>query len=394
MKRCFFLALSVLFVSFLAQSVYAFPLLMQSNKMEIVDWLRQSKRHFPLISYIPDFSRLEYFYGVKKRLQFDMQGDLKHSQNNFTDLTDSYNSEDGWVELKISLWLDDKKTFSPFLSLVPTFTTYTGRNFWWQNNNQINTGIQWYPFHGETKNPFLRSMRFFAQYSSRDYYDSPNSATANPGDLLPEELEIIAKLGQQPKQYDVQVGFDYYYDDIFSGNPVAFSIWSSLAWYKTNFTIVNPLGNRSKEYNAIISKGDVKYGMVKKWKDGIVYPYVTSQWTYSPSHEELFFENYLRMGVGVRYYPWVHASQKAGSSFEEGIMKRFNFFGEYLYNAFWLGDRPGGNVKDADVRFGFSFSTSGFFRDNNQLVPEPLTIKDEEKRQPMQLSVSDKIGVK
>lgn len=369
-----------LFASFLlfvvrVPTIHAKPFVSKKSQTPLMRWLDKSKLHYPLLSYIPEFyddnfkiksdMRVQEPGWFKERLQLDIQCNVIHSKYNFTDLVDRYSREDGWLEFKVSLWLNEKKTFSPFLSIVPSFTTQTSENFWWQNYHQVNSGIQWYPFPENEKISFLKSVRFFAQYSDRSYYDKPSFAKGL-------------------KNHDVQIGFDYYYDDIFSGNPMAFSIWTSLAWYKTNFSILNPLSNENKNYNAIFSKGDAKYGPIKRWRNGIVFPYLTAQWTFSPKYEERFFENYLRIGTGVRYYPWAYSSEKVKNSFWKNSMKRCHIFGEYLYNACWLGDEPTGNIEDSDIRFGFGFSTSGFFRDRY------VETKSSEKKEEMMASSSKK----
>ena len=343
---------------------------------ERTSWLESNKGKFPLLSYIPRFyddAKIKFKKILslptlfdKTRLQFDFQGNIIHSQYNFTDLVEKYNDVDGWMEFKVAYWLDEKKTISPFLSFVPNFTTHTSDVFWWQNYNQLNTGLQWYPFPESKKYPFLKSIRVLAQYSSKDLYDKKGSYKIQPTDN-PEAILMSQTLNQNPKSYDVQVGIDYYYDNIFSGNPMALSIWSSLAWYKTNFTTLNLYESSSgnKDYSAIIFKGDIKYGFVKRWREGILFPYLVASWAYSPrySNKERFSDNHLRTGIGMRYYPVVHKAEEESVMLWKNLMKRFYIFGEFLYNAAWLGDEPMGKVNDIDYRFGLGYSTTGFYRD-------------------------------
>ena len=330
------------------------------------------------------------------RLQFDMQGNLAFSKYNFTDLVESYSRADMWNEIKLSLWLDEKKTLAPYVSYVPTTVSKIDRNFWWQRNNQVNTGVQWYPFPEVEGMDFLRSVRFFVQYSTRDYY-----ANRTPGlPYLVERYgrqvyswlaeEIQGKLNAlETQNFDLQIGCDYYYDTIFDGGPFAISVWSQLAWFKTNFVSLEDQSN----YNAIVSKGDVKYGPVKVVGGSLIYPYMTAQWTVSPAHKERFFENYLRVGMGVRYYPWAISSEKSSGVLWKNLLKRFHVFGEFLYNAAWLGDDAPDSVKDYDLRVGVGYSTSGFFREKSSETIKPIPVFTEDvSRSKMKESTDSKKG--
>jgi hypothetical protein len=79
----------------------------------------------------------------KDGIQFDMQGDIRYSQYNFTDIKNPYSGIDAWGEVKFAYWIDDNKSFAPFVSAIMSGTTED--EFWWQKNAQLNFGLQWYP---------------------------------------------------------------------------------------------------------------------------------------------------------------------------------------------------------------------------------------------------------
>jgi len=272
--------------------------------------------------YLEDFQDVE--------VQFDVQGVASYNKYNFTDLQESYDDMDMWVEFKVSAWLSEHKDFSPFLSVIPSFTT--DDDFWWQKYTQFAIGLQWYPFYQKEQWEHFKSVRLFVQYVSRNYYDKED--------------------GQDPEDYDVQLGADYYYDNIFKDDVLTMVLWSKLAYNKTNFSL--------SEYDAITWQGDAKFGSKREPAATILFPYVGVNWSYVPSHDDRWWENFVRLVPGVRWYPTAYRE----GGFVEDLFKRFHIFAEVAHNISWLGDSPSRDVEETDYRIGIGFSTQGFYRED------------------------------
>jgi hypothetical protein len=289
------------------------------------------------------------------RLQYDAQGDARYSRYNFTDQKKTYNGFDAWTELKVSYWVDEKQSFSPLLSVIPAYTS--DNKFWWQRNVQVGTGLQWYPFEtflpqqrpqtdqelkGELdqatdKYRHLRGIRLFAIYARRFYYDRPENV--------------------ETEKTDLQIGMDYYYDNLFDDlglfgvKPLTIVAWTNAGYRKTNFSL--------DDYNAFLWTGNLKLGPKYKYGNSLFLPYALADWTYVPQYDERWWENFFRVGGGVRWYP----KTNVGGEFWKDLLKRFHIFGEVLHNVQWLGDPPpDGRVEETDYRVGLGFATGGIFR--------------------------------
>lgn len=277
-----------------------------------------------------------------KNFQLDIQGDTRFSHHNYTDLTENYDLIDSWAEFKLALWLDQNKTISPFVSVIPShvsgYINKWGRDdiLWWQRNIQTAVGGQWYPFSCFDELKPLRSIRFYAMYLQRDFYDLPAD--------------------QDPIDEDVQIGLDYYYDDYFSESWLGASVWTRLAYSKTAFAF--------DDYNAISWVGSAKVGPKAEvpvpWGRSLVHTYLVGEWgIVDQKHKDRFWENFARGGVGVRLYPKIDSE----GNILKDLVKRFNIYAEYIAINEWLGDEPVADISDTDFRIGVSYSTSGFYRD-------------------------------
>jgi len=278
-----------------------------------------------------------------EKLQLDFQGDAHYSRYNFTDVKKPYDGIDGWAELKIAYWVGKDKALSPYLSVIPTFTTES--EFWWQRNFQIGVGFQWYPVetfifrlkdHVRDQYKFLKSIRLFALSAWREYYDEPKRA--------------------DPEDTDFQIGIDYYYDNLdnrFDDKNFIVVAWMNAGFRKTNFSLDN--------YDAFLWTGNIKVGPRFKPTKTILLPYVVSDWTYVPKYEKRWWENFLRLGAGTRWYPW-YPKTKDYIGFGKDFLRRFHIYVEVLHNGAWLGYEPNNTVKETDFRVGLGFSTGGFFK--------------------------------
>lgn len=277
------------------------------------------------------FAPAQASQGKEERLQLDFRGEAHYSEYNFTDVVQPYDAMDAWTELRIAYWLDDKQSLAPYLSVVPVSTSQS--SFWWQRNVQTDFGVQWYPFSASS----LRNIRLFAGSASRQYYDKPDNADAEGTDIL--------------------VGGDYYYDNLyFDGFPTnertLAILWTNLAYRKTNFS--------QDDYEALLWLGNIKVGPNVRHGRSMLLPYAVTDWAYVPKHGERWWENYLRVGAGIRWYP----KTTRADGFPVGdLAKRSYVYAEVLRNVAWLGDHPtSSDIRQTDLRIGIGFSTSGFLR--------------------------------
>ena len=81
-------------------------------------------------------------------------------------------------------------------------------------------------------------------------------------------------------------------------------------------------------------------------------------WSFAPRYDERWWENNLRSGLGVRWYPFAHGPK---GGFRNGLRERFHVFAEQIWQV--AGEDLPDDVEDSDFRIGVGFSTQGFFRE-------------------------------
>lgn len=292
--------------------------------------------------FVLGFTKLVGQGEIHKNFQLDIQGDSRWSAHNYTDLIEEYERIDSWAEIKLAYWLDENRSIAPYVSVIPSHVSELiekwGRDdiLWWQRNIQTSAGVQWYPFAQAQRYPLLRSIRFYALYLHRDYYDQPAD--------------------QSSIDEDYQIGLDYYYDNYFSQNRIGVSVWTRLGYSDTSFSF--------EGYQAISWVGNVKVGPKFEapvpWGRAMAHTYLVGEWGVTDrKHKDRFWENFARYGVGLRVYPKIDAE----GSLIKDLAKRFNFYVEYMAGNQWLGDKPAADISNTDLRIGLSYSTSGFYRD-------------------------------
>jgi hypothetical protein len=270
-------------------------------------------------------------------VSFDTQGDVRWSKYNYTDLTDDYSGEDAWVEFKLNGWLDRDRRLGLYLNALPVHASED--IFWWQRNITWGVGVQYWPIAAASE-PW-RGLRLYAWTGWRDFYDAPEGAV-------------------EPEDQDVQAGFDYYYDNLDAATTGVDSAWvlTPMVWMnngyrKTNFSL--------DDYDGFLSSGNIKVG---PRYDGFfptyVYPYALLDWTWSPSYEERWWENFARVGAGVAVYPVARLAAPGGGGLVNGLLGRVRIYAEVLQQAAWLGDEAPDSVEDTDYRIGIAFSTGSF----------------------------------
>lgn len=264
-------------------------------------------------------------------IQFDTQGDIRYSNNNFTDIKSPYDGTDAWAEVKIAYWGTGLRSLSPYLSFIPVGTSES--DFWWQRNVQFGVGLQWYPFSDlaegatEGSDGLLNGFRFYGLAARRTYYDKPSRESPETDDLI--------------------VGADYYYDNLFRGEPkITVVSWSDLSWRETNFSV--------SDYRAFKWVGNVKVGR----RFDTLYPHLLLDWNAVPQYQERWWENSMKAGIGLAWYPMINATSR---TFVGELKRRFRIYVERLQNAQWLGDEAPAIVKEDDYRIGINFSTGGYY---------------------------------
>jgi len=270
--------------------------------------------------------------------QVDIQADAHYSRYNFTDIKIPYDGIDGWLELKLALWdinvndVNARPGLSPYISVIPATTTES--EFWWQRNCTGAFGFQLYPvdtFLPDTKNnlEWLRGLRLYTTYGLREYYDKPSH--------------------ESPQDEDFRFGFDYYGDNFYNTSMFTYLLWTNLTYRSTNYSL--------SDYRAVLWEGNLKLGHKfdlnpDSSSKSFLLPYGLIDWTYVPAHSDRWWENFLRAGAGISFYPFVLGGDK-----DKNVLDRFNIYVEVLHNASWLGDDAPSNVKETDWRIGINFST-------------------------------------
>ena len=297
-------------------------------------------------------------------LALDFLGDSHYSLYNFTDAVIPYYAQDSWIEAKATLWIDEDKRLAPYLSFITSHMGYIPgpekseyiMPFFWQKYIQGFAGIQFYPFYGENYNPSF-GFRLFAFGAYRHYYDKILT-TVPYSDLV---------------GYDIQIGGDYYYDNIFCGsnngflcrNKIILSVWSNATLRHTNFNREN--------FNNLLLTGNVKIGRkLSLYKRSMFFPYVLVDGIWIPfcSKDCNWYENYVHFGLGIRLYPRIlNKSDKPAC----GFLRRFHIYIEGLDDGFWLKGQPPERTQKWDLRYGVGFSTPGIFRsEKNEKNYTPL----------------------
>jgi hypothetical protein len=310
---------------------------------------------------------------LKKRLESEFILDSHYSEYNFTDVTypKAYQGVDTWFEHRLQIWGDTLyKNWGAYISVLGAKATSWRYPldldfFKWQSYGQISVGFQFYPFYNrdiakdslpfsprDTLQDSLKNsykpwygLRLFALGAARGYIRE-DASTSNPFSDF--------------SNWDVQVGADYYYDNLFDTIPgrITFFAWSNLSYRLTNFSF--------NGYRNILWTGNIKAGpKIWRWAEvrriSILIPYAAVDWTYTRTCPCRWWENYLRVGGGIRFYPKAYRyrnSNKKNSRF----WRRLHIYVESLYNAVWLGDKAPSEVKNWDIRVGIGLSTPGFIR--------------------------------
>jgi hypothetical protein len=285
--------------------------------------------------------------------QLDLLGDTHWSKYNFTDLVSPYEGIDTWLEIRNTLWLDNKQQkVGLYGGLMFTNMFYpnnpNGLIFGWQRHLQLGGGLQFYPFYQkpepwETRLPGggykpLFGLRFYLWAGHRIYYGQPpNHARDN-------------------QTFDIQIGADYYYENITTNNILTLVAWSNAGFRNTNFS--------NNSYRALLWTGNLRFG--PKWPTevlGNLFFNLSTDWTITSQCKCRWWENYLRLAGGVSWYPFIN---KSGSFWD--FFRRMNFYIDGYFHNSWLGEDPNSypdllhEVSQRDLRFGVSFATPNLFR--------------------------------
>lgn len=267
------------------------------------------------------------------QLRLDAQGRGVYSHYNFTDIKNPYDGFDAFVELKPAYWFDQDQQVGIYASLLPVYTTED--EFWFQRNVQYGVGLQAYPVGRNEERPLARGLRFFALAAWREYYDKGDN--------------------EEPEDSDLQAGADYYYDSLYDTNKNwAVAAYATAAYRDTNFS--------EDDYAGLLSFGNIQFGPKTEVGSALLMGYGLLDWSVSPSHDDRWWENYVRLGAGVRIHPLAARESSRGADVRAELQKRFSIFAEYVSNSTWLGDDPPTSVEEEDYRIGIAFSTGGYFR--------------------------------
>ena len=220
--------------------------------------------------------------------------------------------------------------------------------FFFQRHVEAHAGVLLYPIPTRDEDEssvvsttmrLLQPVRVYLQLGARAYYD------------WPQDAEVSSRR-------NVTAGLDYYYDNLGNDGVVTSFVYTEMGYHSTNFT--------SPDYNGFLWFGNARTGREFEFAEGSpLIPYAMLEWTASPSHQDLYYENFLHGGAGVRWYPHV-GSEDDASGLGKDLLRRLHVYGEVLRNLSWLGDQPPPSVGRHDARVGVAFSTSGIYRDRRR----------------------------
>lgn len=267
------------------------------------------------------------------------QGDSRFAQTNFTDLAIPYRGIDSWVEARTDIWLEKNHVVAPYVSLIGSNMFYLPRAdsvpmFFWQNYFQVAAGIEFYPANliwaPQARPPLLRGIRLYAWAGGRGYYTAGEEAAL--------------------QRTDLRIGVDYYYDNLFSDAWLKGSLWADASWRKSNFS--------HPDYRVFFASGNAKLGhafLSGDDSDRQLFLYAFGDWVYASGCPCRWYENNLKPGVGISFYPIRNAGPAEA---KKSAVRRVNLYLEWIPRTIWLGHAPPDIVARYDVRLGISFSTS------------------------------------
>ncbi|MBP7828662.1 MAG: hypothetical protein KA248_01955 [Kiritimatiellae bacterium] len=266
----------------------------------------------------------------QERLDLAVQSQVVFQHDGFTDVVDPYDGVDAWLEAKLVGWFDAARRVGAYFSLVPTYASVD--EFFWSRHVDVAGGVQYYPLYRPESATLVNPLRLYGQVVNRAYYDRQGDTE---GDL------------------DWQVGADLYWDNL-GATPVTLLLYQNAALRRTNFS--------QDDYEALLWNGNVKAGPSWFIGDALILPHVILDHAWAPDHEDRWWENYVRLGVGLQWYPASRGLSDQGD-FVDDIARRFHLFVEGVQNVSWLGDEPPESVDETDIRAGLAFSSGLYFRD-------------------------------
>lgn len=281
---------------------------------------------------------------TRNYLTINAIGDSHYSHLNFTDLKAPYQGIDSWLLLKTSFWLDKNERVGPYVGLLGSHMFFTDASdsiapFYWQRFIQTHLGLEFYPFYDKYDNGYKpwHGLRLFALAGLRHYFSK--ASVDNP----------FTDYGS----WDVQIGFDYYYDNLFQKTA-----WTLMAWTNGSYRMTNFSHEGLREF---LWTGNVKLGLKKRFGTSILLPYVVADWSYAQACPCRFWENYIRPGLGLKLFPKAFRYHNQNDPARQAL-RRLNVYVEVFYNLSWLGEVPENDIQLYDWRIGISYATSGIFR--------------------------------
>lgn len=271
----------------------------------------------------------------------DWIGLAQVSTDNYTDLVSPYDGFDAWSEFKVTYWWNSKRKWSAYGSFLPSFMSYLDPEngatpFHWQRYLQLGGGIQFYPFFKKGDyNPSF-GIRLFLYGGGRYYY----------GD---DDFPSVAY--SDKSEWDAQAGADYYFDNITDHDAfISLFAWTNATFRYTGFS--------HSDFKVVLWTGNVRVGPRLQWGTVSFVPNLSVDWTLTNKCGCRWWENYYRLAGGVKIYPFNKKKPKGTWAY----LQRVHLFADYYYHNNWLQEAPANGTSSTDLRFGISFSTPGFFR--------------------------------
>jgi hypothetical protein len=264
--------------------------------------------------------------------QFFISDETTFSHKNFTSLKNPYNGIDTFAMGELLYWVDEEQLVGLLTQLQVSNTSENP--FYWDQYVQSAVGIKLIPSKVSKGNWTLRGLSFSAKAVWRKYYNQPEYS--------------------KPYTNDIQIGTSFFYSSLFhKDNKYALTFFTEGGYRRSNFSC--------RDYSGIVTTTDLKFGPKFTWGDSLIRIYGTATCEYS-SHKELYWENSLKTGLGVEWYPFAVPLLGKYGKLSIGLKKRFHVYTEVLKRTNWWGDKPTASLPNTDFRVGVAFSTGGSYR--------------------------------
>lgn len=273
--------------------------------------------------------------------EYQSFGDFAYRTTNFFE--DEFDSMAGWADNRLmygSAVVAQQHRVRPYLKLT---WAASGRDYEWANNIVYGVGAEvrpWaHPYSAYARESLSRellsSTRFYIEWLGIDYTRTEVSGAES-------DLRIGMDVWREWNVDPIRWGDDLTFADNWS------EFYANLAWYDTRFTWYDP------DYNAVGFDSTAWLGLrwPKLGRNVYLMPYLRPELSWTPRHEDFFWQNRASLGAGVRLMPF------QGSSSE--WLNKTKLYVEHVRVLDYLGDSATADTPESDWRFGIAYQLNRY----------------------------------